>query len=82
MFVNYVNLYLTKGDAMDRPNKTQVRQAIKQLKKLRFTHEDIAYRLRVSVLAVRNWEAQKSTPNWPTFDAMLVILQTLKKGIK
>jgi len=65
---------------MDRPNKTQVKQALKQLFKLGFTHEDIAYRLRVSVLAIKNWESQKSTPNWPTFDALLVILQTLKKG--
>lgn len=64
---------------MNRPNKKEVMEAIKQLKKLGFENEDIASKLRVSVMSIRNYELGKNAPNWPTYDTLLVMLHAIKK---
>ena len=68
------------GDSkMNRPDKKEVMQAVKQLKKFGFENEDIASRLRVSVISINNYEKGKTAPNWPTYDTMLAMIYRLKK---
>jgi hypothetical protein len=67
---------------MNRPSKKEVAIVIKQLIKLGSSKESIAAQVRVSGVSVTNWLTGKSAPNWPTYDAMLVMLHKTKKGKK
>ena len=75
-------IQIRKEESMDRPNRKEVKKVIAQLRKLGISKEGIAAELKVSVISIQNWATENSAPNWPTYEAILVMLHKAKKERK
>jgi len=57
----------------------ETKEIIRQLRNLNLSDEEIAVKVKVTSMTVRNWRAGKHSANYSTREKLLLILNTEKK---